>query len=755
MLKRNVLLLSCIVLFSFTPSCVFCQRNSTTQTGESDLQKIREIMAQGKLPPEDIVIKVERESANTKIGALATLLRSYILLENGNPTLAADILNTKNISQKTDLEDYRLWLRGKALKQAGLLNEAISTLEVLIKNYPRSSRAEESKLIISEAAIQTNNPQLAISVIQDLIEQKHPKALLLAAQSYELRGDENSALEFYRLTTIYAAGSTEAREAESHLKSSALTVLKNQKEAITKADKLFESKKFVEAISAYDQASTFGELPPEAKLKKLEALVKLKKLAEARAFLNSIPPAQKEKAYYILSISFASDRQWAEARSFAEQMLKEFPKSKLTLRGLVELGFKARDAKNKSEQRYYFQLAVKNFPDDIEVAKAQFELAWLEHESKNYNVSSKMLIEHLAKYADRDNSYRGRAGYWAARDAEQVGIFDNACLLYQALIYRYHANWYGYLAIQRLDNLRKLGKCTDKSAPSNPTLTKAIENLKTVNVFAETITPTEEKLIKRAEELATIGLFSWASDEFQEASKSAPKSPKLNLSIARILRSKGDYVGALLALANSYPDYPQMFPEEMGQEQWSIFYPLEHWDKIKFWSQQRNLDPYQVAGLIRQESVFNPRAKSPANAYGLMQLLIPTAQTLSAKCPINTQVNEETLYQPELNICLGTAYLKNMLDRFGRIEYAAAAYNAGPSRVAKWRNTLPIELDEFVEAIPFNETRGYVQGVIRNTAQYRRLYDENGNFRPNVGSKLTRERIVEINTNDEMVAATN
>jgi soluble lytic murein transglycosylase len=99
------------------------------------------------------------------------------------------------------------------------------------------------------------------------------------------------------------------------------------------------------------------------------------------------------------------------------------------------------------------------------------------------------------------------------------------------------------------------------------------------------------------------------------------------------------------------------------------------------------------------------------------------------------------LFQPAMNIELGTGYMRDQLDKFGRIEYMAVAYNAGPGRVAPWRATLPIEMDEFVEAIPFKETKGYVQGVIRNSEQYRRLYDENGNFKPNVGTRPIRAEI--------------
>ena len=180
----------------------------------------------------------------------------------------------------------------------------------------------------------------------------------------------------------------------------------------------------------------------------------------------------------------------------------------------------------------------------------------------------------------------------------------------------------------------------------------------------------------------------------------------------------------------------------MGKEEWSIFYPVVAWDQIEAWSKNRRLDPYQVAGLIRQESVFNPRAKSGAQAFGLMQLLIPTARTVARKYGSTAVVNSaEDLYQPAVNIELGTAYMRDQLDKYGRIEYMAVAYNAGPGRVAPWRASLPMEIDEFVEAIPFKETKGYVQGVIRNAAQYRRLYDENGNFKPNVGAKPLRGEI--------------
>src|SRR5919202_5602162 len=122
-----------------------------------------------------------------------------------------------------------------------------------------------------------------------------------------------------------------------------------------------------------------------------------------------------------------------------------------------------------------------------------------------------------------------------------------------------------------------------------------------------------------------------------------------------------------------------------------------------------------------------------------MQLLPATARLTAKRYGVDDEVTAETLLaDPRLNIRLGTSYLREQLDKYGRIEYVAAAYNAGPGRLVQWRATLPLQLDEWAEAIPFRETRGYVQGVVRNTLQYRRLYDEQGHFRPEVGARAVR-----------------
>ena len=303
------------------------------------------------------------------------------------------------------------------------------------------------------------------------------------------------------------------------------------------------------------------------------------------------------------------------------------------------------------------------------------------------------------------------------------------------MLSRYDSNWYGYLSEQRLDTMKRNGNTPSPNFAPDSMVARAIANLKTVIVSEETAGRDESERVVKADQLSNIGIDDFALEELNRASQAAPSSPRVNLALARIYRTRNENVRALNTLRKSFPDYAQMKPEEMTREQWDVFYPLAYWDIISQEARNRRLDPHQVAGLIRQESVFDSRAASPAKAYGLMQLLIPTGAAMARKYGIDRAVTIESLFEPRLNIQLGTGYMRDQFDKFGRIEYVAIAYNAGPGRVPQWRATLPLEMDEFAEAIPFKETRGYVQGVVRNMFQYKRLYDDNGQFRPEVGSR--------------------
>ena len=743
--------------FSFTffafallivPLTTSCSALVRTMTDEDALKTLRDLTKNDKLPPESVVLEIENRFAKSKAGALAKLLRARIRFQNSDFDGAAQILDTNVIREKTKLGDYSLWLRGRALQSANRHADAINVFAELIKNYPNSLRTRDAKILWANSAMQAGKAAQIPAFLQDLNDKNQADAMLVTAKAYETQGDQANAIKFYRKVYFYGAGTNEAKEAEAKLTFLNLPLTPQTAEEIaTRADKLYAAKNYTEAAKAFNDliANFPSAVTPETQLKRLVTFANLKNMTEAQNAFNALPVSAKEKeeAYYQLAVGYAKNRLFAPARTTIDEMRRNFPNSKLTPKALIDAGMAARDAKSKLDENYLLQTAVSAYPNAVNVAGAQFELAWMQHDTKNYQISSQMLTEHLARYVDKDSTNRGKAGYWAARDSELAGKTAEACALYEASVYRYGANWYGYLAMQRLASLRALNKCqSPPNFPANSLIPKAVANLKTVTVAAETSTKKELEYVEKSEDLSIVGLFDWSIDELKEAQKTAGNSPRINLALAKYYRLKGSQVDALNALKNSYPDYAQMFPEELGRDEWDIFYPLTNWTDIKYWAAQRRLDPFQVAGFIRQETIFDAKAKSGANAYGLMQLLIPTARSVAKKYSASTTtINGDTLFNPQLNIELGTAYLRDQFDKFGRVEFVAVAYNAGPGRVPQWQASLPAEMDEFVEAIPFKETKGYVQGIIRNTAQYRKLYDDNGNFKANVGTKPLRGEI--------------
>ena len=734
---NNVVSSIALLLAVLTVAC------SAQQTEQQALDSLRAMTRDGKLPAESAVAPIESRFAGRKTGALAKLLRARIRFESGDYPGAAALLNAPDIENLTKLGDHALWLRGQALQKSGNHTGALEAFERLVGQHPDSIRAGEARVAWAASATASGKGGNVAAYLKPLNDDNESAALLATAKAYEAIGDQANAIKFYRRTYFYGAGSDSAKEAEAKLTSLAQPLTPQTGEEIrTRAEKLYAARNWAEADKAFGTLVTgfASEMTPDVQLKRLVTAANVKNMSTAQGAFNAIPASAKEKerAHYELVQGYAKNRLWADARREAEAMRAAFRNGVLTPKAWADAGFAARDQKNKGEEQFFLGGALTNYPNAVEVAQAQFELAWMAHEAKDFARSSQLLIEHLARYVDKDNTNRGKAGYWAARDSERAGRTAEACALYDATAYRYSANWYGHLAQQRLAAMSCMA-----GASLSAEVQRAVANLKTVTVAPETAGLQEMARAEKSDELSTIGLFDWALEELNEAKRTAQNSPKINLALARHYRLKGDNVNALLALARSYPDYSQMFPEEMGREEWDIFYPLIHWNDIKYWAQQRSLDPYQVAGLIRQESVFNPRAKSHANAYGLMQLILPTAQTMARKYVTKTSsITPTTLItDPALNIELGTAYMKDQLAKYGRIEYMAVAYNAGPGRVPQWRATLPLEIDEFVEAIPFRETKGYVQGVIRNSAQYRRLYDENGNFKSNVGTKPLRGEI--------------
>jgi soluble lytic murein transglycosylase len=147
-------------------------------------------------------------------------------------------------------------------------------------------------------------------------------------------------------------------------------------------------------------------------------------------------------------------------------------------------------------------------------------------------------------------------------------------------------------------------------------------------------------------------------------------------------------------------------------------FPLHHDATIRREAARNGLDPAWVAGEIRSESVFDPKARSSANARGLMQLLPGTGAEVARKLGMPWG-GADSLYDPDTNIILGSAYLRQLLDKYGKPYQTIAAYNAGPAPVARWISQRPsMDPDFWIETISYKETREYVARVLAFSTIY-------------------------------------
>ena len=232
--------------------------------------------------------------------------------------------------------------------------------------------------------------------------------------------------------------------------------------------------------------------------------------------------------------------------------------------------------------------------------------------------------------------------------------------------------------------------------------------------------PEDDEHLIKARLLANASLNEYIGPEIQASSTAGEWGA---LGQAEIYASYGEVTRSLQSMKHSGISFFALPMDQVPLIYWQLLFPKPYWDAIVLNAQANGLDPYLVASLIRQESEFNAGAVSRANAYGLMQLLPSVGKSLAKKRGLKG-FNAAQLLVPAVNLQLGAINLRQVLDRYGsQPEYALAAYNAGDVPVRQWMSSNDYkDTPEFVESIPYTETREYVQAILRNREMYRALY---------------------------------
>ena len=301
-----------------------------------------------------------------------------------------------------------------------------------------------------------------------------------------------------------------------------------------------------------------------------------------------------------------------------------------------------------------------------------------------------------------------RARYWRGRAAQLAGDNDTARSLWTTLVQRYPAGWYALVARSRLGD-------RPERKPLTPERT---DGTKGWDVAADDPMATALALYRLGEERLAQEHFEALLDENQ-----LPGNGRRLLS--DLLELAGDARGAQRVLR--YAAIPPTMPGDDPDETYYDWYPLRFEEALGDAARKNGLPSSLLAGVVSVETRFSASSKSHAGAIGAAQLLKTTGAAVGRKV-YGKDFDARTLTEPDVNLAVAARYLADLVERFhGHPALAVAAYNAGPAPVQRWLEQRGrLELDAFVETIPFEQARRYVMRVLSDAEIYRRLYGLDG-----------------------------
>jgi len=540
------------------------------------------------------------------------------------------------------------------------------------------------------------------------------ESLHLEAQAWEASGDVNQAYSLYqqlRLSYPHSRWTAAARKEQARLRERFpdLFGFFTPQSLAEEADRLARERAYSEAATLYKKLLS-DATDPEFRLWLLVKLAGLyldqRRRDEAVPLLEQIArdypeTAEAPKATYQIGQILWNRHDNAQAIEYFKRVTERYPASTYVDRAQYASADIYEFFGDKDTAIRLYSELPKRFPHSQVRDDATWRLAWLYYRSGELQSAFSAFGDLAVR--DSGNSLRTPALYWQARTAEKSGDLESAKKLLRQIAGGGEESYYQALALRALERL---------GAP--------VEEPKASRVSSGTeadppLNPEFSFHLRRARELTAMSLNRLAAAELDEANRYSKKQARLRSLLMREYFRAQAY-GRSLTVANQ-------LPASNGERNLYRF-PLAYWETIQQKAQERELDPFLILALIRQESLFDAQARSPAFALGLMQLLPSTAARVAKQVGLEPPSNEK-LFEPEVNLTLGTQYLKDLLLRYSNDWFKAiAAYNAGEAAVDRWgKEIVTDDIEEFVERIPYVETRGYVKLVMRNHRIYKKLYE--------------------------------
>jgi len=588
------------------------------------------------------------------------------------------------------LADYALYNEGLALSKNGHADQALAPLYKMLNQYPDSRLVRPAMLLYGDCLAAANHHKEALETYTLFIE-RYPAgsdsiaALYGSATSREKLGDPTAAAPVLRgiwlsyPTSSYADKA--AQELDSIAASGARVAPYNSAELLRRANTLYDLGRYAKAADALAQlpAAAGAEADGRLQLKLGQAQFKARRYQEAQATLKGVVQkggANANEASLWLGRTLDKSGRQDEAFDLYLRLAGLPQGGTVAEDALREAAYLKRFQRKWGEALLLFKRALAAHPEQKN-STLLWEAAWAAYQSRDYLGAA----AYLKTLAEREEP-RERALYWLGKSLAAGGDAKGAEASYAALAAEYPFGYYALLCNRW---------CDPAQFPAPPR--NLIDTLPMPAGF------------EREKALISFGLYDEAAKEL------SGKRSKNQLGAARLYLEMDNFNGALHSISKEKPKR-----SDSGTT-WGLIYPLAFREDVGKNAAANAIPESLIWAIMRTESTYSPSALSPVGAVGLMQMMPATAEMIS-------KGDGARLSRPELNIRLGARHLKDLLSSFNQnVSLVAAAYNAGSGNVRRWQKgfgTLP--LDEFVENIPFNETREYVKRVVSAMELYQRLY---------------------------------
>jgi len=660
-------------------------------------------------------------NAKNETGARAALALGYYDLTRDKPDLALGWLR-KAVNEKVLREYVQYWQAQDSLA-LGQKEAALEQFQSIQRDFPGSAMTELTVTALAQTALAIGKPDAALAAL-DAYPNTSAKAalLLLRAQAKEKiaasKGEKPLAaaadyLDLYYRFPLNDEARTAGQEIpvlQSALGESFPGV--SMQTQIARAEAFYLAKRWRDASTEY--ASLLPKLSGTDHQRADLRIVQCE--AEAGGKLDQLsvvpltdPDLDAERIYSLEQADRGNKNETAMLAD-VDALVKGYPKSSWTADALFGAGNFYWVNLDRDRAADFYRRSLEIAPDGKNAYVADWRLAWTAYLERKPEAAD-MLEAYVRRYPL--SSYIQDSLYWLGRSYERAGSLDRARSFYLADVNRFPLTYFGEKAAERImpdapgdlaDNIAEVVSVIPAAPPVPP--------LDPPDAAAERQA--------RAQALSDIAFDSSAELEYR-AAYFATRAPKFLLNAAGAAIAAGHYGAGMAAVRQAIPQLEARRIADIPNDAWRAAFPLPYEPNLRSEAAHNQLDPMLVAGLIRQESAFESKAMSRAGAVGLMQVEPTTALKMARQ--MRVRYARARLTDPGYNLQIGSRYLANLLQSFGTPEAALAAYNAGEDHVAEWtmgQNYL--ETPEFVESIPFTETREYVQIVIRNAEVYRQVY---------------------------------